>query len=425
MRINEFITESSKICPQCGMRGCTCKPGKCNCKPKPGYPKQVDEAANPAQQAAIAIAMKKAGKKPKNMHEEDEGMFGRSKNDKRYLDKFDPTEVMNISDDPSKAHKTTGKGSLRTSKEDLEFAFGPPGEDDTWVLEFGNGLIATIYPQSNSGGMDWIIGGNHPDTEDFVHMAYSAALDDELEEEVDESALQAYLGDKKYGEDGMDALRDAGRKHVGKAKMQKIRAKFSNKEKAVSEEVDTGEYDARKSTHKGQPSKEQEKSFREKVEAYGKELEQRQKEKKVGENFINQVDQAVTSEGEHTQHAMRGRNPGANEFEHDFEPEDKIGNIHDKISKMLKRLEKPKHEPSMKDTDLGSTVIETTEPWETDEEAAEREKKEPKSKDTKGSDGSEHGGHSRAKHLAKQAIPKDEVKEGQEDFDAILRIIRK
>jgi hypothetical protein len=40
------------------MKGCTCKPGKCNCKPKPGYPKQVDEAANPAQQAAIAIHKK-------------------------------------------------------------------------------------------------------------------------------------------------------------------------------------------------------------------------------------------------------------------------------------------------------------------------------------------------------------------------------
>jgi len=66
MKINEFITESSKICPQCGMKGCTCEPGKCNCKPKPGYPKKVNEAANPAQQAAIAIAMKKAGKKPHN-----------------------------------------------------------------------------------------------------------------------------------------------------------------------------------------------------------------------------------------------------------------------------------------------------------------------------------------------------------------------
>jgi hypothetical protein len=58
MRFNEFITESSKICPQCGMRGCTCKPGKCNCKPKPGYPKNIDEAANLAQQAAIAISKK-------------------------------------------------------------------------------------------------------------------------------------------------------------------------------------------------------------------------------------------------------------------------------------------------------------------------------------------------------------------------------
>ena len=59
MRITEFITESSKICSQCGMKGCTCKPGKCNCKPKPGYPKNIDEAANPAQQAAIAISKKK------------------------------------------------------------------------------------------------------------------------------------------------------------------------------------------------------------------------------------------------------------------------------------------------------------------------------------------------------------------------------
>ena len=241
----------------------------------------------------------------------------------------------------------------------------------------------------------------------------------------------------------------------------------------VAEEVDTGQYDAAKSSHKGGPTPEQEKSFREKVQAYGKELEQRQKEKEKGvaeairpdvmrhqgdktikivkragkpmgeigidaeassgigsyyvkmydgsydavgfhtaeealaelkdiikqtmsedldanqkrvgqlgptggpakvgdlvganENFINTVDQAVTTEdemdeGEHTQHAMRGRNPGANEFEHDFEPEDKIGNIHDKISKMLKRLEKPKDkEPNMKDTDLGSTVLESEE----------------------------------------------------------------
>jgi len=63
--------------------------------------------------------------------------------------------------------------------------------------------------------------------------------EEELEEsEMDESALQAYLGDKKYGEKGMDALRDAGRKHVSKEKMQKIRAKFSKKEKVEEDQLD-------------------------------------------------------------------------------------------------------------------------------------------------------------------------------------------
>lgn len=62
--------------------------------------------------------------------------------------------------------------------------------------------------------------------------------DEELDEsEMDESALQAYLGDKKYGEKGMDALRAAGREHASKTKMQNIRAKFSNKEKEVDEQA--------------------------------------------------------------------------------------------------------------------------------------------------------------------------------------------
>ena len=64
--------------------------------------------------------------------------------------------------------------------------------------------------------------------------------------------------------------------------------------------------------------------------------------------------------------------------------------------------------------DLEEYVGEATAPWETDDEAEEREKTNKKPKDTKGKDGSEHGGHSRAKHLAKQAIPK---KEGFEQFE--------
>jgi len=63
------------------------------------------------------------------------------------------------------------------------------------------------------------------------------------EKEVDESALQAWLGDKKYGEDGMDALRKAGQEHASEKEMQNIRAHYSKKEEPVKEDEFT--------THKG------------------------------------------------------------------------------------------------------------------------------------------------------------------------------
>ena len=45
------------------------------------------------------------------------------------------------------------------------------------------------------------------------------------ESEVEESGLQAYLGKKKYGEQGMKALQKAGRDGASKEKMAKIRAR--------------------------------------------------------------------------------------------------------------------------------------------------------------------------------------------------------
>ena len=60
--------------------------------------------------------------------------------------------------------------------------------------------------------------------------------DEELDEsEMDESALQAWLGDKKYGREGMNKLRQAGQEHASEKTKQNIRAKFSNKEKDVAE----------------------------------------------------------------------------------------------------------------------------------------------------------------------------------------------
>jgi len=54
--------------------------------------------------------------------------------------------------------------------------------------------------------------------------------------------------------------------------------------------------------------------------------------------------------------------------------------------------------------DLEEYVGEAAAPWE-DEDKADDKKDEPAN--TKGKDGAEHGGHSRARHLARQAIPKE------------------
>jgi hypothetical protein len=62
------------------------------------------------------------------------------------------------------------------------------------------------------------------------------------DKEVDESALQAYLGDKKYGKDGMDALRKAGQDHASEKKMQNIRAKYSNNEEVAEDGEFAGDY---------------------------------------------------------------------------------------------------------------------------------------------------------------------------------------
>lgn len=50
VRVNNCVPAESvaedadRVCPQCGMKGCTCAPGKCNCTPRPGYPKTQTES---------------------------------------------------------------------------------------------------------------------------------------------------------------------------------------------------------------------------------------------------------------------------------------------------------------------------------------------------------------------------------------------
>jgi hypothetical protein len=59
---------------------------------------------------------------------------------------------------------------------------------------------------------------------------------DKISGPVDESALQAYIGDKKYGKTGMDALRKAGREGASKDKMSQIRNRYNKMDEADMEE---------------------------------------------------------------------------------------------------------------------------------------------------------------------------------------------
>jgi hypothetical protein len=56
------------------------------------------------------------------------------------------------------------------------------------------------------------------------------------DKDLEESALQAYLGKKKYGTEGMKALQQAGRDGAGKEKMAKIRARHDKMDEADMEE---------------------------------------------------------------------------------------------------------------------------------------------------------------------------------------------
>ena len=76
--------------------------------------------------------------------------------------------------------------------------------------------------------------------QEYIDSARDYLKANRPEAEMDESALQAYLGKKKYGASGMKALQQAGREGASKEKMAKIRAQHDKldevdlEEKAVS-----------------------------------------------------------------------------------------------------------------------------------------------------------------------------------------------
>jgi len=93
------------------------------------------------------------------------------------------------------------------------------------------------------------------------HMAQFAKNVAKEDQEVEESGLQAYLGKKKYGDEGMKALQKAGRDHAGKEKMAKIRAKYDKMDEQMADEGNafTGKL---ASTPKGEKFKLGDKTFK-------------------------------------------------------------------------------------------------------------------------------------------------------------------
>ena len=334
----------------------------------------------------------------------------------------------------------------------------PEGEDD---LE--EGIVDTIK-KGVKKGLEKVGGGSDidqlkrlqknmgiPKSAQHGKPAMAKSKEQGVAEEVDESALQAYLGDKKYGEKGMDALRKAGREHAGKSKMQKIRAKFSKKEKEVAEEVDMGQYDAVKTPLKGKDTSDWDKNFREKLKQYTKELDQRQKEKaektdegldanqkRVGqlgptekisksnplrgklvganENFINTVDQAVVTEEDldegletETVKVAVGERPKGIGWSLKRAGK-QHGEAHDVYTRKSKRVNEMDSEGYKGSRDDANEI---------------GKGKEGKGKPITAKKAVSDAGKNLNKEMKKAHDDKKEVKEGQEEFDAMMRILKK
>ena len=89
-----------------------------------------------------------------------------------------------------------------------------PAKQNTQVIKQGNKTLGTVSNPQLAAQIKQSIGKGE----------MSLAGHEMKEAEMDESALQAYLGKKKYGKEGMAALQKAGRDGVSKEKMAKIRA---------------------------------------------------------------------------------------------------------------------------------------------------------------------------------------------------------
>ncbi|MFN9958048.1 MAG: hypothetical protein ACK55I_33510, partial [bacterium] len=87
-----------------------------------------------------------------------------------------------------------------------------PAKQNTQVIRQGGKTVGTVTNPQLAQQIKQSIGKGE----------MSLAGKDIKEDEVEESGLQAYLGKKKYGKEGMAALQKAGREGASKEKMAQI-----------------------------------------------------------------------------------------------------------------------------------------------------------------------------------------------------------
>lgn len=170
-----------------------------------GYKKQVEEADDDDTETSKSstggrierkdgVTKHHAGKHYGGSEDKDDDD---EKVDESY-DSQDPTDVAGIDDERSEAIRDAGLAASYVPEEALD---QPATFEEKSCMECGSPMEESSHECNECG--------------------YSESM---YEDEVEESALQAYLGKKKYGEEGMKALQQAGREGAGKEEMAKIRA---------------------------------------------------------------------------------------------------------------------------------------------------------------------------------------------------------
>ena len=125
---------------------------------------------------------------------------------------------------------------MRKIEKELQAKYDPMGGPTN--IDYEKIKKNPMSTRAGEQGVDWRPFGPGP-RDSFDSDKFGRPV---KEGDIDESALQAYLGKKKYGEQGMKALQRAGRDGASKEKMARIRAQHDKMDEDNSDEWEQDPY---------------------------------------------------------------------------------------------------------------------------------------------------------------------------------------